>query len=285
MADDIKVDKEDLSRKMERMFPMPQIMAKILQEVSDPNASAASLEKILKNDPSFTLKILALANSSYYGATAKVANIRAAITLLGLNMIKSIALHASVSDLFRVEVNGSGFSGNELWAHSVGVGVCAKMISRRLRLGNAEDFFTLGLLHDVGLLIEHQFFSEAAGRVLKRLRPGPANLTAIEREVLGIDHEALSAMLCHKWLLPENVCTVVKFHHRPQEAPEAVRRTTAAVYVANVIVKKARFGFYYESGEVPSEEVLSSLGIESVDLDVIQEDFLQEASEISLQFA
>jgi HD-like signal output (HDOD) protein len=285
MADESKIEWEDLNRKMERMFPMPQIMAKILQEVNDPNASAASLEKILKNDPSFTLKILALANSSYYGAAAKVANIRAAITLLGLNMIKSIALHASVSDLFRVEVNACGFSGNELWAHSVGVGVCAKMISRRMRLGNAEDFFTLGLLHDVGLLIEHQFFPEQAGEVLRRLQPGPADLPAIEREVLGTDHEVLSSLLCRKWSLPESMCTVVRFHHHPQEAPEAIRGVTAAVYLANLIVQRAHFGFNYNSGEGATDEVLLALGIEGVDVDVIQEDFVQEAAEISLQLA
>ncbi|NTV52122.1 MAG: HDOD domain-containing protein [Candidatus Firestonebacteria bacterium] len=285
MAVECKIEWEDLNRKMEKMFPMPQIMAKILQEVNNPNASAASLEKILKNDPSFTLKILALANSSYYGVAAKVANIRAAITLLGLNMVKSIALHASVSDLFRVTANSFGFSGTELWKHSVGVGVCVKMVSRRLHLGNAEDYFTLGLLHDVGLLIEHQFFPEAADAVLKRLTLGPAKLTDVERELLGTDHEVLSALLCRKWSLPESVCTVVKFHHHPAEAPEALRRTTAAVYLANTIVQQAGYGFHYRSGENITGEVLKVLGIEDVDAQVMQEDFHREAAEISLQFA
>ncbi len=281
MVQEIRVDRDELKKKLDRTFPMPQTMAKILAALNNPETGAAELEKIFKFDPSFTLKILALANSSYYGSTTKVSNIRAAITLLGLNMIKSLALHASVHDLFRADMVGPNFSGYELWKHSVGVGVCAKMLSRRLRMGNAEDFFTLGILHDVGLLVEYQFYPDLFQEVLKRLEEKKHGLTHVEEMVMGIHHGMLSQLLCEKWKLPHSICSVVCHHHHPMAAHENERPATAAVYIANTIVKKARFGFHYEDDEPLMDVCLKQLNLEAVDVDILQEDFEQEVLELS----
>jgi len=135
----IPIDINDLSRKLHNVFPMPQILAKILAVVNDPQASISALEQVFKYEPSFTLKILTLANSAYYGSPGKITNIRAAITLLGFNMIKILPIHATVNEMFHFGTNTPIFSGYELWKHSVGVGVCAKMIARRLRLGKIDS--------------------------------------------------------------------------------------------------------------------------------------------------
>jgi len=282
MAEGGKISIEELSAKLQNVFPMPQILAKILQAINDPQATAATVEQVFKYEPSFSLKILTLANSSYYGSPGKITNIRAAITLLGFNLIKSIAIHASVNEFFNFGTSTSIFSGYDLWKHSVGVGVCTKMISRRLRLGNAEDFFTLGILHDVGLIIEYQFYRDQFLSVLSRLQEKKGNITEIEQEVMGINHAELTKIICEKWNLPEKLSQILSYHHTPLAAPDKIRSSVCALYVANVIVKQSRYGFHYSSNEEVSDNILEILGIEAVDLEVLAEDFEQEVLELAM---
>lgn len=282
MPSETKISIEELSKKIQNVFPMPQILAKILKTINDPHASAASVEQVFKYEPSFTLKILTLANSAYYGSPGKVTNIRAAITLLGFNLVKGIAIHASVNEFFNFGTTNAIFSGYELWKHSVGVGVCSKMFSRRLKLGNAEDFFTMGILHDVGLIIEYQFYREGFLAVMTRLQEKGENICAIEKEVLGIDHAALTEVLCQKWNIPREISLALRHHHDPLQAPSEARRMACALYAANIIVKNSRYGFHYPSAEEVGPEHLELLGIDPLDLEVLGEDFDQEAMELTM---
>jgi HD-like signal output (HDOD) protein len=275
------VDLQALSGRIQDIFPMPLILEKILQVVNRPESSMADIESVFKYEPSLTLKILTLANSAYFGVPEKVTNIRAAITLLGLNLIKSLAIHASVNELFRFGTTLPSFSGYELWKHSVGVAVAAKMVARRLRLGQGEDFFTLGILHDVGLIIEYQFFREQFVSILSRLHVPGMRLAECEREVLGTDHAAVARMLGEKWSLPPAFCRILEFHHHPLEAPADLRRSAAAVYLADNLVRRKAFGFGCLP-EVPDPEVFAVLGCTEADLAPLSGDFDQEIVELTI---
>jgi HD-like signal output (HDOD) protein len=49
-------------------------------------------------------------------------------------------------------------------------------------------------------------------------------LFAIEREILGIDHAEIGAMLLEQWRLPEEICSAVLHHHEPDTSPEGSKR-------------------------------------------------------------
>lgn len=268
-----KIDLSDLERKLNKNFFLSGSLTQILGVVNNPRSSAGEIEQALKYDPGITLKILKLANSAYYRATKEVTNIRAAIVLLGVSIIKNLTLQAGLDGYFKTEEATGLFSGPGLWLHSMGVGVCAKMICRRLHLGNAEDFFTLGMLHDIGLLIEYKLYREPFLRVCERLQKGQEELCHAEKEVFGVDHATLAKHLCEKWSMPAVLTQVVQFHHIPLEAPEDIRRTACALYAANQIVKKKTCGFRFPGSQDLAPEVLTLLGLEDIDVEVLGEDF------------
>ena len=70
----------------------PAIAAQILNTVQDETSSLSDLEKIISADPALTGKMLSIANSSFYSLPNKVANITRAMSILGTNVIKNIAL-------------------------------------------------------------------------------------------------------------------------------------------------------------------------------------------------
>lgn len=279
-----KINLQELSGKVSSIFTMPQILAKILQAVNDPQVSAALLEKIFKHDPGFTLKTLTLANSAYYGAPGKVTNMRSAITLLGLNLLKNLAIHASVSSLFHFEPVSPLFSGYELWKHSVGVGTCARMISRRFKLGNTEDYFTLGILHDVGLILECQFYRDRFLSLLLHLQETPGKLIELEKQTFGMIHAELTAMLCQKWSLPASLSLPVEHHHEPLSAPDSARIPACVLYLADLLTAQKHFGFSYSGAGELHPEILQVLGVDPVDVEVLQEDLGEELLEVSLFF-
>ena len=280
MAESEKIDLAILDRKIQDIFPLPAVLEKILQVINEPGSSLAAVENIFKYEPCMTLKILGLANSAYYGSSGKITNIHTAITLLGLNLVKNLAIHASVNDLFRFGTTLPGFSGYELWKHSVGVAVATKMISRQLKLGNAEDFFTLGILHDVGLIIEYQFCQRGFISVLTRISEGGV-LTQIEQEILGTHHAALAKRLFEKWQMPEALTQTIFYHHTPLAAPAPLQRHAGILYLADNLVRRKNFGFGSPPDEL-SAEILALLNWEESRLAQLQQDFDQEIMEMTL---
>jgi HD-like signal output (HDOD) protein len=275
------IDLNELGNRVQDIFPMPVILEKILHAVNDPNVSVAAIENIFKYEPSLTLQILTLANSAYFGAAEKITNIRSAITLLGLNLIKSLAIHASVNELFRFGTTLPSFSGYELWKHSVGVAVASKLIARRSRLDNVEDYFTLGILHDVGLIIEYQFYREPFIAILSHLPAEMNDLPEMERKYLGTDHAELAKLLCLRWQLPELMAQVLAHHHSPSQAPENLRRQVYAIYLADNIVRGKNFGFGTPA-ETPTPESLAALALMPADLRAVADEFDQEITAMTI---
>ncbi|NTV53085.1 MAG: HDOD domain-containing protein [Candidatus Firestonebacteria bacterium] len=272
---------EELSRKIEKIFPMPQTLMKINEALNNPNVNMARLEDILKSDPDFSFKLLSLANSAFYGSPNKVTNMHMAITLLGFNAIKNLAIQTSVQQTFGGDKPESCVPTQMIWKHSVGVAVCVKMLSRRLKLGNAEDFFTMGILHDLGFLIEAQFYSLPLSQMLERVNREKYSLTDLESEVLGMDHAQITHLLAEKWSLPKTLTTTLKHHHEPLDAPEENRRSASALYLADKIVMQAKYGFTYARAGETDEAVLALLQLEPVDMEVMLEDFQVEADQFA----
>ncbi len=83
---------------------LPLVVTRVLKLVSEPNASAQDLNKIISSDAALASKILRLANSAYYGLSRQVSTITEAVVYLGFNMVKAMALSISVFDTLRASI-------------------------------------------------------------------------------------------------------------------------------------------------------------------------------------
>ena len=88
---------------------------------------------------------------------------------------------------------------------------------------------------------------------------GGNDLLQLEKEVLGIDHAELGALYLKKQVLPEFFIEIVQFHHQPDQAQHHAS-ITAAVQVADLLVRHAKIGNSGNRAEVPFDAWTESAG-------------------------
>jgi HD-like signal output (HDOD) protein len=146
-----------------RLPTAPAIAARILDAVRDDGESYHSLATVIATDPALAARLLSVANSSLYAPPSQITRIEQAIALLGLNLVKNIALAFAV--VRGLETNGQfGFDFTRFLKRAVTGAVAAEMIGNQIEHPN-DDLFACALLQDVGMLVFALVVPEEYARV------------------------------------------------------------------------------------------------------------------------
>ncbi len=146
----------------------PAIALRILEAVKKNDASFTDLARIIEVDPALTAKILKVSNSSFYSMASQVNTIEKALSVLGLNVTKNIALSFVIAKELVVPVDG-GFDFNYFWKRAVTSAVSAELLAARLSYRN-DDLFVSALLQDIGVLILYLCRADEYRQVLDEKR-------------------------------------------------------------------------------------------------------------------
>lgn len=233
MIDSLRV----LTQKIPKLPTIPPVADKIIRLVSSKAAVVDSIVDIIEKDPAISAKVISLANAAFYRMGQPVTNIQDAIMKIGFDNVKNITLGISLLTLFRGKRNGDESEYLNIIRHSMAVGVVSKEIVDFLDLRSHEDIFTSGLLHDIGLIVMNVFFPDIYAHIIDKLKTAKS-LPVAESEVCGFTHGEIGVWLADKWNLPDNMCEVIRYHHRPAETSSA---GAAIVHLADIIVIKKGF--------------------------------------------
>jgi putative nucleotidyltransferase with HDIG domain len=212
---------------------LPGVISKLNSLSDNDKASVQEMAKIVSSDQVLSARILRLANSPSYGFY-RVSTISNAMILLGVNVVKSLALSSSIFAI--MEKNSVG-----LWEHSLGVGVAANLLARRLKLPECEEIATAGLLHDIGKVIISLKCIEAEMEILKLVKERKIYIQQAEHEVIDTDHSEVGGWLAKSWFLPDKLSEPIAFHHDVIKSVNH-RVKTSVVHIADVLIKASGFG-------------------------------------------
>lgn len=195
--------------------PLPRTATQLLNIMGDPEVDIEQVAKIIEQDPPLTARILGLANSAYFGQQREINTVREAIIrVLGMNLVKSLSLSIAMAGTFDTSACRE-FNLADYWYTSLGTATLARMIAQRASLNDAsiaDSVYLCGLLHKLGLLLLANLFPEEVSEVLAEYRQNPdADLCALERNTIGVDHMAAGEWLLNRWHLPEAVTQVIGF--------------------------------------------------------------------------
>lgn len=216
---------ENLIEKEVTLPSPPAIAVQILQTVQNDNADLKKLVEIISADPALTVKMLKIANSSFYSLKNDVTSIDRALSVLGTNVIKNIALSFVIATDFRGENEvESGFDFDDYWRRSVTAAVAAELLANRLNQHD-DDIFVTALLHDIGMLIIFLNDRETYGQIFRVARFSEFSFIELEQQKYNFNHQQVGALLIKKWGLPDKISIPIGHHHHPEEAPEEQQKT------------------------------------------------------------
>lgn len=211
---------------------LPEVVNKIVQMVGSPTARASEIADLISYDPGLSSRVLRMVNSAAYGIQRQISSIQHGIMILGFNTVRGLVLSASIFKIFKNQAQNTGFDHRAFWEHSLKTALASKVIAKTRRLGDADDAFSAGMLHDIGKVVLDVYFPTDYAPVLQQARisripPHGTAFLEVEQTLLGTTHADIGASLGVKWKLPVNIQEVIEFHHTPQRA----QKTQDLVYV------------------------------------------------------
>lgn len=250
---------------------LPQIALRVMEAAQNPEATAADLKVLVESDPALSARVLRSVNSAANGLRMKITNVQQAISYLGFNQIRNLAITASVGEIFRVEEPTGPYRRMNLWRHMVSVGVCARLVASRLALPNFDDAFLAGLLHDIGIILEDQHAHDKFKNVIRNLQ-NDLTLAQIEQVFLGFDHTTLGERIAEKWQFPPGVRNVIRFHHGSKDYHGEHAELVQCVEIANVVCTVKDISSVGRKLVQAPQAAMAGLNLDMTDIKVLTED-------------
>ena len=254
-----------------QLATLPEIALEVMRVAEDPQATGDDLNRVLSNDPTLSARILKIVNSAYYGVRRDVTSVATAIALLGFAAVKSIAMAASLTRMFRGGSVAGGFEARELWRHTIAVATAARALAPKVAGIEPNEAFLAGLMHDIGVIVELQACRDEFGATIAALA-SDETLSFLDAEALhiGATHEAFGFALCSAWRFPAALATVAGYHHRPLLLDEPEGRLTALIHVGDHLAACAALGYSRTvDGAEINPLVLQRLGLSGHDIEAV----------------
>ena len=247
---------DELLAHSDELPSLPQIVRHLMHSINDDRIDVDTLVHHINSDPAIVARLLAAANSSAFGLSARIDSVRQAFLVLGVDRVAKIILATSL--VHRYNARTAEFDARLLWQHTLGVATCASVLAE-LTNYDPEIAFTAGLLHDIGQLLMFAVAPVAYASALDiRQRDDVAILTA-ETSVFGYDHAVAGGRLAECWKLPPEFSEAIVAHHNPDEYSSEL---ADIIHVSEVLSHALDLG-EQPNNRVPdlSERACAALGV------------------------
>ncbi|MDX1764728.1 MAG: HDOD domain-containing protein [bacterium] len=246
-----------LVEKIDRLPTIPATLSKILEIIQDPGSGARDLEMVVVRDPAIAAKVMAIANSPFYGFKQKVVELSHAISLIGFNAVKNVAIGLSVFSCFDDPYSPLSSRIREIYLHSFAVAFSADKLARYSMVCPVEPAFLCGLLHDVGKMVLIKLLDLNYNNILEIAQDKKEEVASVEIEVLGLDHADAGAWLIGQWGLPDVLVEAVRDHHAAEGNPMG-----RLLGVSNLVSRQMGYGGMRQAPAANIEAAtLDSLGL------------------------
>lgn len=202
-----------------KMPTNPSLAARILTLGNDPNSSAGDFADVIRTDPALLTRLLKTVNSAHFAQRNPVTTVARAVTLLGLNRLKSVALGFQLVKHLD-KLGGAPFDMRVFWQRSLLRACIGRSIAGKVLPSRAEEAFLIGLLQDSGILLCVQILG-CAYADLYRSELSPAAFYAVEEKTFEYTHVDAISVMASEWRLPKLIAVPLERHHKALSCPES----------------------------------------------------------------
>ena len=156
----VKETLPDLLARLESGYFLPilsPVALRLVEMATGDEFSAKDLADLVEKDPSLAVRLLRLANSAIFRTSFPVTTLNQAITKIGFQHLRIMALTVSLRDTFPLGKVGP-LNYEEFWRVSLYRALIAKALAEHLKTCSADEAFVSGLITEIGLLIFFDLF-------------------------------------------------------------------------------------------------------------------------------
>lgn len=241
---------------------LPKIYNELMAKIDSEDFSLREAAHLISSDVGMSANILKQIN--LLGYAESIHSIEQAVTMLGLNSIKAIALSTHIFHSMNSE-EVLHFSLQQLVRHSMLTAHFAKIITK-IETDNhdmCESAFVAGVLHDMGSIIFASNFPAKYGDALERVYNTNRPIAEVERNLIGISHGDIGAHLLALWGFSRDILHAVAFHEQPENSLDVSFSTLTAVYVGSYLAHSFEEDRAYHESDLIDSPYLKSLNCSS----------------------
>lgn len=195
--------------------PFPTVAQRILALVGMEDVDFHQLSELVKMDPSFSAELLRFANSALFGARREVTSLSHAISMVGMDRVRTMATLVALNRMVRCAVKIGAL--RKVWVHSLVTAIIADEAARVIRVAR-DSAYTAGLLHNLGVLGLMSAYPDEYSRMLEVSGDFGFDILRTERDLFEIDHCAAGAYLAQDWDFPDEIAAAIATHHDEPES-------------------------------------------------------------------
>jgi len=228
-SSNIPISLEVIGSKIKTMRPLPVAVQKLYAMAGNMDTQIQDVVRTVTADEMLSAKILQIANSTFYGFSQSITSIQQAITVIGFQSIRSLALSISASQLSNQ--GRSSKSREMIWQNTFMIASAAQIMARHLRLKSPEESFAVGIIHNAGQLLLMECYPMQYPQILSQAAGSTDRLVALEKQIFQLEHAQVGAMICQHWKLPKSLIRAVIEHNLPLNDPFPFEEEGALSYI------------------------------------------------------
>lgn len=179
---------------------MPEVAQLLIRSLNEDELPFEKVRAAISRDPALTVKLIRLANSARFGLQRKVSSVDDAITMVGLNQVRTLCLAACMSDSFPM---APGLNRKEFWKESMACAGFAHWLARTIG-ADAQQAWLTGFMIRLGELIIAQK-DPAKLQEIEQLPHAPGGRWERETRLVGFSEGEVAAELAQRWNFPAEV--------------------------------------------------------------------------------
>lgn len=213
---------------------LPSVALKIQEMIRNSEASVDGVCDAVKLDPALTTKLIGISNSPYYLRTERCKTLHDAIMRIGFKEASHCIMALTTRELFSSHKPVLNNILQKQWEHALATGFCAELIAKKCAMSSSEDYFTMGLLHDIGKLLLLNIIQDLAQ---SRELPSEEEID----HILGALHTPFGAELLKRWNFPQPFIEIA-LHHHEMDYLRRCAKGLRVVGFSNLLVKSSESG-------------------------------------------
>ncbi len=206
---------------------LPRVVQDVETVMNKDISKGEDLAKVIEKDAVISVRLISVANSPYYRGLEQITSVRTAISRLGDAETRNLIIAIANKSLYQTKNKQFRELMEKLWLHSLACAYGAMYISKKLSLGSSENYFFMGIVHDIGKVVLIKAMSDFFPPEKK------VKLKDVQSAIRDI-HAGFGGALMRRWKYPEEFKKVVTQTEK-EEYTDHVRQEVLISNLANHI--------------------------------------------------